>query len=124
MPYTVLADLVAQLHLAFVLFVIGGGLLVVKWPKIAWIHLPAVAWGAIVEFTGWICPLTPLENALRAMAGASAYDSDFIARYILPLLYPAQLTRNVQLILGIVVLGVNVMLYSWLWRRNMAQDRA
>ena len=112
------------MHLAFVLFVIGGGLLVIKWPRIAWIHLPAVAWGAIVEFTGWICPLTPLENALRAVARASAYDSDFIARYILPLLYPAQLTRNVQLILGIVVLGVNVMLYSWLWRRNMAQNRA
>ncbi len=123
MEYRIGADLVVLLHLGFVAFVVAGGLLVLKWPRMAWLHIPAAIWGTLVEFTGWICPLTPLENALRAMAGASAYDSDFIAHYILPLLYPAQLTRDIQFILGIVVLGVNVLLYGWLWRRNMAQDR-
>lgn len=122
MWYQLGADLVLLLHLAFVVFVVAGGLLVLKWPRIAWVHLPAAAWGAVVEFTGWICPLTPLENTLRAMAGASAYDSDFITHYILPLLYPAQLTSDIQLILGIAVLGVNVALYSWLWRRRRDND--
>lgn len=124
MWYRLGADLVLPFHLAFVLFVLAGGLLVLKWPRLAWLHLPAVAWGAVVEFTGWICPLTPLENALRAMARAAAYDSDFIAHYILPLLYPAQLTRDIQLILGFVVLGVNVALYGWLWHQSRVNGRA
>jgi Protein of Unknown function (DUF2784). len=124
MWYRLGADLVLLLHLAFVVFVVAGGLLVLKWPRIAWVHLPAAAWGALVEFTGWICPLTPLENTLRAMAGTAAYDSDFITHYILPLLYPAQLTRGIQLILGLVVLGVNVALYSWLWRLSRVSSRA
>lgn len=122
MWYRLGADLVLLLHLAFVVFVVAGGLLILKWPRIAWVHLPAVAWGAIVEFTGWICPLTPLENTLRAMAGTAAYDSDFIEHYILPLLYPAKLTSDIQLILGIAVLGVNVAIYSWLWWRSRVND--
>jgi hypothetical protein len=124
MWYRLGADLVLLLHLAFVVFVIAGGLLVLKWPRMAWIHLPAAAWGALVEFTGWICPLTPLENTLRVKAGTAAYDSDFVGHYILPLLYPAQLTRDIQLILGLVVLGVNVALYGWLWRRSRVNGRA
>ena len=123
MWYRLGADLVLLLHLAFVLFVVAGGLLVLRWPRMAWLHLPAAAWGAVVEFTGWICPLTPLENILRTMAGASAYDADFIEHYILPLLYPAELTRNIQLILGMIVIGVNVVPYGWLWRRSMVGDR-
>ena len=117
MLYTVLADLVVLLHLAFVLFVIGGGLLVVKWPKIALIHLPAAAWGAIVEFMGWICPLTPVENWLRVRDAQTGYEQDFLSHYLLPLLYPAGLTRDMQYTLGLFVLAVNAVMYGWLGSR-------
>lgn len=90
----------------------------VRWPGVVWLHLPAAAWGVIVEFSGWICPLTPLENWLREQDGALGYSSDFIAYYLLPLLYPTGLTREVQLVLGIVVLIVNAAVYGWLWRRT------
>ena len=113
MWYRIGVDLVLLLHLGFVLFAIGGGLLLVKWRGMVWIHLPAVAWGALVEFMGWICPLTPLENRLRALAGESATEADFIGRYLPTLLYPATLTREIQILLGMVVLFVNVALY-WL----------
>jgi uncharacterized membrane protein YhhN len=76
MLYGFLADLVLLIHLSFVLFVIGGGLLVLKWPRIGWLHLPAAAWGALIEFTGWICPLTPLENRFLIQSGKSAYEGD------------------------------------------------
>lgn len=111
MGYRIGADIVLLLHLSFVLFVIAGGLLLVKWHGIAWIHLPAVAWGALVEFTGWTCPLTPLENRLRSLAGESAAEGDFISQYLPPLLYPAALTREIQLLLGITVLLINLGLY-------------
>lgn len=113
MWYRIGADLVLSLHLAFVLFVIAGGLLTMKWRWISWVHLPAAAWGAIVELTGWICPLTPLENSLRAKAGESVYASDFMDHYVIPLLYPAALTRDVQIFLGLIVLLVNVAIYWW-----------
>lgn len=118
MWYQLGADLVLLLHLAFVIFVVAGGLLVLKWPRLTWLHLPAVAWGALIEFTGWICPLTPLENSLRALGGESASDSDFISRYLLPLLYPTGLTSDLQVVLGTGLLAANVALYSWLWRRR------
>lgn len=111
-----LADAVLLLHLAFVLFVLFGGLLAFRWRTILRVHLPAVVWGAFVEFSGWICPLTPLENWLRAQGGEDGYQSDFVAHYVLPLLYPAGLTQEIQLILGAVVLIVNVSIYGWLWR--------
>jgi hypothetical protein len=114
--YSLLADLVLIVHLAFVAFVLCGGLLVLRWRWIAWLHLPAVAWGAIVEFTGWICPLTPLENWLRAQGGETSYRSDFIAQYLLLVLYPGDLTRNVQLLLGTGVVVLNTAIYWWLWR--------
>lgn len=123
MWYRLGADLVLLLHLTFVLFVVAGGLLVVKRPRLAWLHLPVVAWGAVVEFTGWICPLTPLENILRTLAGASTYNADFIQHYILPLLYPADLTHESQLILGMIVIGVNVVVYGWLWQRGGVRDQ-
>lgn len=116
MDYGLLADVVAFLHLMFVLFVLLGGLLVLKWRWIAWLHLPAVVWGAVVEFTGWICPLTPLENWLREQGGGTAYRSDFIARYLLPVLYPEDLTREFQLLLGTGVVVLNAAVYWWLWR--------
>lgn len=116
MWYLWLADLTLSLHVGFVLFVIFGGLIVLRWRWIAWLHLPAALWGAIVEFTGWICPLTPLENWLRAQDGETPYSSDFIAQYLLPVLYPGNLTRGLQLLLGTGVVVLNAVIYWWLWR--------
>ena len=113
-----LADLVLVVHFAFILFVVLGGLLVLRWPGVRWIHLPAAVWGAIVEFSGSVCPLTPLENALRAQAGEAGYAGDFVSRYVLPTLYPAGLTRSAQLILGAIVVGLNCAVYVWVWRRR------
>jgi len=115
MLYGVLADLVVILHLAFVVFVLFGGLLALRWRRVRWLHLPAVAWGAAVEFGGWICPLTPLEIWLRMQGGESGYSSDFIEHYILPLLYPADLTREVQIVLGAMVVAINLAIYGWAW---------
>ena len=114
--YPLLADLVLIVHLAFVVFVLCGGRLVLRWRWIAWLHLPAAAWGAVVEFTGWICPLTPLENWLRTQGGEATYAGDFIVRYLLSILYPEALTPNVQLVLGVLVLVVNLVIYGWLWQ--------
>ena len=124
--YPLLADLVLIVHLAFVIFVLCGGLLVLKWRWIAWLHLPAAVWGTVVEFTGWICPLTPLENWLRAQSGERSYSSDFLTQYLLPVLYPGDLTRGIQLLLGTVVIAVNAVIYCWLWRtqaRGASRDR-
>lgn len=118
MLYGILADLIVCLHIAFVLFVVFGGLLVIKWPKLMWLHLPAVAWGAFVEFSGWICPLTPLENWLRAQAGEVTYTGDFIVRSLTSILYPVALTQEIQLILGTALLAVNLAIYGWLWRTS------
>jgi len=117
MPYRLLADLVVILHLAFVAFALFGGLLALKWKRIVWLHVPAALWAAAIEFGGWVCPLTPFEIWLRGQGGELGYRSDFIEHYILPLLYPASLTREVQFVLGVVVLAVNIAGYAWLWRR-------
>jgi hypothetical protein len=119
MWYSWLADLVLCIHVSFVFFVIFGGLLVLKWRWIAWLHLPAAAWGAVVEFIGWICPLTPLENWLREHGGEASYRSDFIAQHLLPLLYPEDLTRELQLLLGTGVVVLNAAVYWWLWQIQM-----
>jgi len=113
MFYRVFADLVVVAHLAFVLFAVLGGFLVFRWKRCAWIHVPAVVWAALIEFAGWVCPLTPLENWLRERGGAIAYRSGFIEHYILPLLYPAMLTRSLQITLGLLVLGINLGIYGW-----------
>ena len=119
MPYRVLADLVVVAHAAFVLFVVAGGFLVLRWPRLAWLHLPAAAWGALIEFAGWICPLTPLENRLRRLGGEAGYAGGFVEEYLLAVLYPSGLTRTHQLVLGALVLGVNLAVYGWvLWRRS------
>ena len=107
MLYGILADLVVIAHFVFVLFAIFGGFLVLKWGHCAWIHLPVVLWAAGIEFGGWICPLTPLENWLRGKSGAIGYDSGFVEHYILPLLYPTALTRNLQITFGILILCIN-----------------
>lgn len=122
MLYSWLADLIVLLHLGFVLFVVFGGLFVYRWPHVIWWHLPAAIWGAAVEFGGWLCPLTPLEIWLHAKAGNEGYQGDFIEHYIMPIVYPADLTRTTQIALGLVVVAVNVAVYGWYWRRGMRRD--
>jgi hypothetical protein len=112
------ADLVVVAHAAFVAFVVLGGLLVLRWRRLAWVHLPAAIWGVIVEFAGWICPLTPLENYLRQRGGTPAYQGDFIERYVMPLLYPAHLTRQRQILLGSFAIVVNLFVYWLMWRSD------
>jgi Protein of Unknown function (DUF2784) len=115
-PYQLLADLIVLAHAAFVVFVVLGGLLIVRWWRLVWIHLAAIVWAVLVEFFGWVCPLTPLENWLRRRGGQGGYSSDFVAHYILPLLYPEGLTHRVQIGLGVLVILINVAIYTWIFR--------
>ncbi len=125
MTYRLLADAVLLFHLAFILWVVLGGLLVLRWPRAAWFHIPLAAWGAWVEFSGWICPLTPLELHLRALGGQAGYEGGFIEHYLFPLLYPVGLTRVHQWVLGGIVLLVNGLVYGWaLTRRRRRRDLA
>ena len=112
------AQLVVLLHLAFILFVVFGALLVLRWPRLAWLHLPAVIWATLIEFFGGICPLTPWENQLRRIAGESGYSGGFIEEYLLPIIYPAELTRELQIGLGIGVLAINLLLYGSVYLRR------
>jgi len=118
MPYLLIANLLVLLHLAFVGFVVLGALLVLRWPRLAWIHLPCALWGALIEFAGWVCPLTPLENWFRQLGGQAGYAGGFVEHYLLPVLYPQNLTRPVQLALGTLVLILNAAAYGRLWRRR------
>jgi len=121
--YRALADLVLVVHLTFVLFVVLGGLLVLRWPRAAWLHIPAAIWGVLIEYTGWICPLTPLENSFRARGGEMGYSGGFIEHYIQPLLYPAGLTRGTQIALGSFVLLLNLGAYGILLTRGKTPHR-
>ena len=116
--YALLANLVVGVHLAFVVFVALGGLLALRWPRVAWAHVPCALWGATVELMGWICPLTPLENELRRRAGEGAYGTSFLEHYVIPLLYPGALTRGIQLALGVGVVVLNAGVYAAVWRRR------
>jgi hypothetical protein len=116
--YRALADLVLLSHLAFVLFVVLGGLLVLRRPKLAWLHLPCAAWGVLIEFAGWICPLTPWEVSLRLRGGEAGYAGGFIAHYVTAVLYPAGLTRGVQVLLGSFALVLNLAIYGWVLARR------
>lgn len=118
MLYRLLADVVVLLHAAFVLFVVFGALLVLRWRWLAWVHLPAAAWGAVIEIAGWVCPLTPLEIRLRAAGGEAGYAGGFIDHYVVPILYPPGLTRTTQILLGIAVLAMNFVLYGLVWRQK------
>ena len=121
MIYRVLADLILVVHFAFVLFVVLGGLLVLRWPLVAWLHIPAAIWGVLIEYTGWICPLTPLENSFRLKGGEAGYSGGFIQHYIQPILYPAGLTRSTQLVLGSLVLILNLAAYGIVFARTRNQ---
>ncbi|MFW6079781.1 MAG: DUF2784 domain-containing protein [Gemmatimonadota bacterium] len=117
MIYSVLADVVLVLHFGFIVFVVLGGLLALRWPRAALVHLPAAAYGILIELFGWVCPLTPIENSLRRSAGEAGYSGGFIEHYLLPVIYPGGLTREVQLVLAGVVVVVNVVVYLVVWRR-------
>ncbi len=113
-----LANTLVLLHLAFILFVVAGGLLV-RWQRpIAWLHLPALVWGVLVELMGWTCPLTPLENHFRKLSGEAGYTGGFIEHYLIPLIYPETLTAAAQYLLASLVLAINLPIYLWLWQRG------
>jgi uncharacterized membrane protein YhhN len=114
--YQLLAAAVLVLHFAFIAFVLGGGLLVLRWPRLAWLHGPAVVWGVAIEFMGWVCPLTPLENRFLTLAGDVPYSGDFIERYLLSIIYPVGLTPRAQMVLAGVVLVLNGMIYAEMMR--------
>jgi hypothetical protein len=116
--FLIATDAVIAVHLAFILFAVLGGVLVGRWPRLAWLHLPACCWAAAIEFWGGTCPLTPLENWLRERGGAVGYETGFIEHYLLPLIYPAALTREVQIVLGLLVVAINLSLYGWLLHRR------
>jgi len=118
MSYRLLADLVLVVHAAFVVFVVLGGLAVLRWPRLAWVHLPAAIWGAGIEFAGGICPLTPLENHWRRLAGEQGYTAGFVEHYVVAALYPEGLSRGLQVALGLAVLAVNAAVYLRLWSRT------
>jgi len=122
MFYKLAADAVVLLHLGFVLFVVTGGLLVFRWRWIALLHLPAVIWAVLLEFNGWLCPLTPLELSLRAAGGQAGYSGGFVEHYILPVLYPAELGRSLQIAMGSFVIAINITLYGWLLWRLKSRD--
>ncbi len=112
MPYKLAADLLVLIHFGFIIFVVLGGLLVFRWPKVAWVHVPAAAWGAWIEFSHGTCPLTPLEQSLRVKAGTPTYDGSFIDQYIIPLVYPPGFDPETATLLGLAVLSINIVIYS------------
>src|SRR5688572_172203 len=121
MAYRLLADATALVHFGFIVFVVIGGLFVLRWPRLRWMHLPAALWGALIEFLSWPCPLTPLEKRLRMLGGETAYEGGFIAHYLMPLIYPPGLTPRVQIGLGLLVVVVNTAIYTmvfWRFRRR------
>lgn len=123
MLYRLTADLIVLLHLAYIAFAVLGGVLVLRWWRLAWLHLPAAAWAAWVELYLRYCPLTPLENRLRALGGLGTYDTGFIAHYITPIIYPPGITPGIQTILGVLLAASYLVLYAiawWLHRRREA----
>lgn len=124
MFFAVAAKAVLAVHLAFVLFVVLGGLLVLRWPRLAWLHLPAASWGVAIELLGGVCPLTPLENRLLRAAGREGYEGDFLSRLLSGWLYPGHLTRSDQWLLAGVALTVNLVVYGLVvWRRARVGGR-
>jgi hypothetical protein len=117
MSYLLLADVIAFIHLLFVLFVVFGALFVLRWPKMLWIHAPALLWGLVVECTGASCPLTPIESRLRVLGGEAGYREDFVSHWLLTVLYPESLSREAQFALGASLLVSNICVYLWIWSR-------
>jgi hypothetical protein len=126
MVYRALADLVVLLHASFIIFAVLGALLALRWPRVACVHLPCVAWGILLEFNHWVCPLTPLELWLRSAAGTTPYSGGFIDHYLVPAIYPADLSSQAQSVLAVLLLAINLALYAivlWRWRAGGAGGR-
>ncbi len=122
--YQFLADALVVVHFLFIVFVVIGGIFLIRRPWLAWVHLPAAVWGATVELSGWVCPLTPLENYLRQRGGGAAYHGDFIEYYLLPLIYPENLTAAMQYVFGVVVIAVNLVFYIlFLQKKRMRKSK-
>ena len=117
-----LADIVLIVHALFIVFVIFGGLSVLKWRKAIWIHIPCVVWGVLIELFGGICPLTYLENYFRVIGYGDSYESSFIQHYLLPIIYPPGLTTNIQILLGVIVIAINLIIYSIVWRWRIEKN--
>lgn len=117
MLYSLLADVVVVVHLGFILFVVCGALLVKRQRWIALLHIPAALWGILIEFNNWICPLTPLENYFRRLAGQAGYSGGFIEQYLIPIIYPTHLTPTIQMLLGVIVIAINLGAYGWILYR-------
>jgi hypothetical protein len=124
MVFRLLADVVLLLHVGFVIFIVLGGLLVLRWRRLLWLHVPAAAWGAIIEFAGWTCPLTPLENQLRHLGGEAGYTGGFLDHYIVSILYPSGLTRTANVLLGLGVLAINLVIYGLVFSRSRKNHNA
>ncbi|MBM4218941.1 MAG: DUF2784 domain-containing protein [Gammaproteobacteria bacterium] len=120
MSARILADAVLVLHLAFIAFATLGGLAVLRWPRLAWLHLPVMLWAAGITFAGGICPLTPLENRLRLVGGETGYQGSFIEHYLTSIIYPAGLTRSTQVALGVLLLAFNAAVYLRFFRKRGA----
>ncbi|MEE9444016.1 MAG: DUF2784 domain-containing protein [candidate division Zixibacteria bacterium] len=123
MGYIIAANIILVIHLGFVGFVILGAFLVMKWRWVAYLHIPAAIWGMLIEFQGWICPLTPWEQQFRQLGNQSGYTGGFIEHYLLAIIYPTGLTREVQIVLGVLVLGLNLILYGWMIARKIRNKR-
>jgi len=117
MLYQIAAEVVVVIHFIFICFVITGGLLVLRWRWVAWVHLPVVVWGALVELMSWVCPLTPFENWLRRAAGGQGYTGGYIEHYLIPIIYPAGLTHEIQIMLGVFVIIINLIIYAVVFQR-------
>lgn len=118
MWFRIAADGVVVIHLLFICFVVGGAFLAWRWPRVIWAHLPAAVYGALIEFIGFTCPLTPVEDYLRRRAGEAGYRGGFIAHYLLRVIYPAGLTRGVQVGLGVLVVAITVVGYGGYLHRH------
>lgn len=118
MLFRLAADLLVGIHFLFIIFVVAGGFLAWRWRWMAWVHLPAAAWGAIIEFLDWICPLTPLEHEFRRRAGGAGYEGGFIEHYLIPIIYPSGLTTRIRIVLGVLVLVLNAIVYRIYFTRR------
>jgi hypothetical protein len=122
--FRIAADILVVLHLGFIVFVVLGGFAGLKWHFLVYLHLPAAAWGAIIVLKGWICPLTPLEQYLRRAGGQAGYSGGFIDHYLMPIIYPIGLTRNLQIAMGIALVVANLLIYGWVAARHLRRRRA
>lgn len=124
MLYQIAADLILFIHFSFIVFVIAGGVLVFKWHWLIWLHIPAVIWGALIVIVGWICPLTPIENMLLKAAGGETYSVSFIERYLVPVIYPSGLNREMFITMGVVIIVVNLIVYTILFVKHKREVEA